>query len=51
MELDRFDRHILTILQQDGRISNQDLADRVGMSASPCWRRVRALEDAGLFIG
>lgn len=46
--LDRYDRHILTILQQDGRISNQDLADRIGLSASPCLRRVRALEEAGI---
>ena len=48
MELDRYDRKILDILQQDGRISNQDLADRIGLSPSPCLRRVRALEDAGI---
>lgn len=47
-ELDRYDRRILEILQTDGRISNQDLADRIGLSASPCLRRVKALEDAGL---
>jgi Lrp/AsnC family transcriptional regulator, leucine-responsive regulatory protein len=51
MELDRYDRQILAILQADGRISNQDLADRIGLSPSPCLRRVRALEDAGLITG
>ena len=50
MKLDRFDRHILEVLQQDGRINNQDLADRIGLSASPCLRRVRALEEAGLIV-
>ena len=48
IELDRYDRQILAVLQDDGRISNQDLADRIGLSPSPCLRRVRALEDAGL---
>jgi Lrp/AsnC family leucine-responsive transcriptional regulator len=51
MQLDRFDRRILQVLQEDGRISNQDLADRIGLSPSPCLRRVRALEEAGLIIG
>ena len=51
MELDRYDREILAVLQQDGRISNQDLADRIGLSPSPCLRRVRALEEAGLIAG
>lgn len=51
MTLDRYDRQILEILQQDGRISNQDLADKIGLSASPCLRRVRSLEDSGLIIG
>ncbi len=50
MQLDRYDRAILTLLQQDGRISNQDLAERIGLSPSPCLRRVRALEDAGLIL-
>jgi len=50
MQIDRFDRQILRVLQQDGRLSNQDLADRIGLSPSPCLRRVRALEEAG-FIG
>ena len=49
--LDRYDREILAVLQTDGRISNQDLADRIGLSPSPCLRRVRALEDAGIVSG
>ena len=40
------DRRLLTHLQKDGRRSNQDLADDVGMSSSACWRRVKALEEA-----
>ena len=51
MELDRYDRQILETLQRDGRISNQDLADRIGLSPSPCLRRVRTLEEAGLITG
>lgn len=51
MTLDRYDQHILEILQADGRINNQDLADRIGLSPSPCLRRVRALEEAGLIVG
>ncbi len=48
MELDRYDRLILEALQQDGRISNVQLAHRVSLSESACLRRVRALEEAGL---
>ena len=51
MEIDRYDRMILELLQTDGRISNQDLADRIGLSPSPCLRRVRALEEHGLIAG
>lgn len=51
MKLDRYDRQILAILQEEGRISNQELAERVGLSPSPCLRRVRALEEAGLIAG
>ncbi len=51
MELDRYDQQILRLLQEDGRISNQDLADRIGLSPSPCLRRVRALEEYGIIIG
>ncbi len=49
--LDRFDRQILELLQKDGRLSNQELADRIGLSPSPCLRRVRALEERGFIIG
>ena len=49
--MDAIDRQILRVLQQDGRISNQDLADRVGLSPSPCLRRVRRLEDDGILTG
>ena len=49
--MDAIDRRILQALQQDGRISNQDLAERVGLSPSPCLRRVRGLEAAGLIQG
>lgn len=48
MQLDRYDRHLLEVLQQDGRISNQDLADRIGLSPSSCLRRLRTLEESGL---
>ena len=51
MEIDRYDRMILQVLQQDGRISNQELADRIGLSPSPCLRRVRALEENGIISG
>ena len=51
MSLDRYDRRILETLQKHGRISNQDLADRIGLSPSPCLRRVRALEESGLITG
>jgi Lrp/AsnC family leucine-responsive transcriptional regulator len=49
--LDTYDKRILEILQADGRISNQELADRIGLSPSPCLRRVRALEEAGIIEG
>jgi len=49
--LDRYDREILRLLQQEGRLSNQELAERIGLSASPCLRRVRALEEAGYISG
>ncbi len=48
MELDGIDRKILAALQADGRLSNVELADRVGLSPSPCLRRVRLLEEAGI---
>ncbi len=51
MSLDRYDRRILDVLQQDGRLSNQDLAARIGLSPSPCLRRLRALEESGIITG
>jgi DNA-binding Lrp family transcriptional regulator len=49
--LDSIDRNILHELQQDGRITNVELARRVGISAPPCLRRVRSLEEAGYIKG
>ncbi|EEW57181.1 Leucine-responsive regulatory protein, regulator for leucine (or lrp) regulon and high-affinity branched-chain amino acid transport system [Tritonibacter mobilis] len=49
--LDPIDRKILSELQADGRMTNVELAKRVGISAPPCLRRVRALEEAGLIRG
>ncbi len=51
MKLDRYDRRLLEVLQEHGRISNQELADRIGLSPSPCLRRLRALEESGLIVG
>jgi len=51
MPLDRYDRRILEVLQENSAISNQELAERIGLSASPCLRRVRALEAAGVISG
>lgn len=45
--LDEFDRKILRQLQANARLSNSELAERVGLSASPCWSRVKRLEEAG----
>ena len=49
--LDKFDLAILEQLQRDGRLTNTELAQRVGLSSAPCWRRVRALEEAGFIMG
>ena len=49
--LDNIDRQILAELQQDGRMTNVELAKRVGISAPPCLRRVRTLEEAGYIKG
>lgn len=51
MELDQRDKHILKLLQADCRISNADLAEKVGLSASACWRKTRSLEDLGVIEG
>lgn len=50
-KLDRYDIQILNELQADARLTNAELAQRVGLSAAPCWRRVRALEKAGYIKG
>nr|WP_218176141.1 Lrp/AsnC family transcriptional regulator [Pseudomonas gingeri] len=49
--VDRIDQKILAELQMDGRLSVTELADRVGLSLSPCHRRVRALEESGVILG
>jgi len=49
--LDKFDIAILNELQVEARLTNTELASRVGLSAAPCWRRVRALEEAGFITG
>ncbi len=51
MELDAIDLRILQAIQADGRITNQDLAERVGLSPSPCLRRVRQLEARAVISG
>jgi len=48
LKLDRTDRRILALMQADGRISNLELADKVGLSPTPCSRRVKRLEESGL---
>lgn len=49
-KLDRTDRRILAALQTNGSLNNQQLAEQVGLSPSPCLRRVKALEEAGIII-
>ena len=51
VKLDRIDKRILRDLQEDGRMTNVELAERVGISAPPCLRRVRALERSGFILG
>ena len=50
-DLQKVDRAILRAVQQDCRLSNAQLAEKVGLSASACWRRVRMLEEAGVISG
>jgi Lrp/AsnC family transcriptional regulator len=47
-KLDLFDRKILAVLQEEGDISVADLGERVGLTASPCWRRIQRLEESGV---
>ena len=51
MELDKFDTAILEALQKDARLSLQELGKQVGLTASPCWTRIRRMEDAGVIEG
>ena len=51
ISLDRIDKHILKLMQTNARISNLELADRVGLSPTPCSRRVKRLEESGLIAG
>ncbi len=48
LKMDQIDFKILRELQDNGRLSNHDLAKRIGLSSSPCWRRVKRLEDEGI---
>src|SRR5436305_6804098 len=49
--MDQIDRKLLRLLQQDGRMTAQTLADRVGLSPSPCLRRIRIMEEKGIIRG
>ena len=51
MQLDRLDKRILKELQADGTLTNLELAERIGLSPSPCARRVKQLQDAGVIRG
>lgn len=51
LQLDKIDLHILKLMQLYGKLSNQELAEKVGLSPSPCSRRVKALEEAGYIAG
>ncbi len=51
MQTDKTDAKILEILQKDSRSTTQEIADQIGMSASPCWRRIKRLEDEKLIRG
>lgn len=49
--IDKIDLRILELMQQDGSLSTADIADRVGLSQSPCWRRIQRLKNAGYIKG
>jgi Lrp/AsnC family transcriptional regulator, leucine-responsive regulatory protein len=49
--LDAYDKKILRLLQAQGRITNQQLAEEIGLSSAACWRRVKALEESGVIKG
>ena len=47
-DLDAIDRHILELIQEDAALSVAEIADKVGLSSSPCWRRIKRLEETGI---
>ncbi|WP_404460949.1 Lrp/AsnC family transcriptional regulator [Providencia rettgeri] len=51
MAIDKTETKILSLLQEDARITNHELAEKIGMSASPCWRRVKKLEEDNIIQG
>lgn len=51
MEIDQADRKLLNLVQENARLSNQELAERAGLSSSACWRRMKTLEEAGVIAG
>jgi len=51
MELDKFDLAILGVLREDARASLQEISERVGLSSTPCWTRIRKMESAGVIQG
>ncbi|MDM4764802.1 Lrp/AsnC family transcriptional regulator [Pelomonas sp. SE-A7] len=51
MKLDKFDLEILAALQQDARLSLQELSSKVGLTSSPCWTRIKRMEQAGVIEG
>ena len=51
MNLDKFDLHILSILNRDSRTSLQDISVQVGLSTTPCWTRIKRMESAGVILG
>ena len=51
LKLDATDRKLLALVQEDGKASLQDLAEAAGLSPSPCWRRIKRMEEAGLIRG
>jgi len=48
MKFDKYEWQILQVLQKEGQITNQDLADRIGLSTTPCWRRLNELNQSGV---
>jgi Lrp/AsnC family transcriptional regulator len=50
MKLDNFDRQILSIIQADASLSAAEIGERIGLSQSPCWRRINRLEESGIIM-